>query len=179
MLLDMILEDEVYKIGYISKTHGLNGEVNFHFTDDIFDLIESPYLLIRIDGIIVPLYLESYRFRSDEIAIVKFEGFNNAKKSQRLAGCDVLFERSKTTESESEELSLDYFVGFTLVDSPNNIVGKIIDVDTSTENYLFIVEDKNGNEVLIPVHDELIVEINHQSHKLIMSLPQGLLMGDL
>ena len=178
MLIDMILEDEVYKIGYISKTHGLNGEVNFHFTDDIFDLIESPYLLIRIDGIIVPIYMESYRFRSDEVAIVKFEGFNSSEKSQRLVGCDVLFERSKATESESEEFSLDYFVGFTLIDLPDKTVGKIIDVDTSTENYLFIVEDNNGNEILIPAHDELIVDINNQSHLLKMSLPQGLLFDN-
>ena len=174
----MILESDVYKIGYISKTHGLNGEVNFHFTDDIFDLVDSPYLLIKTDGIIVPFYMESYRFRSDEVAIVKFESFDSAEKSQRLVGCDVLFERSKATEREPEELSLDYLVGFTVIDSPDKIIGKIVDVDTSTENYLFIVEDRNGDEIFIPAHDELIVEINHQSNSLIMSLPKGLVMDN-
>ena len=36
----MIREDEVYKIGMLTKTHGVSGELNMAFTDDVFDRVE-------------------------------------------------------------------------------------------------------------------------------------------
>ena len=172
----MILEEDVYKIGYISKAHGLHGEVNFHFTDDVFDTTECPYLLIKIDGIIVPFFMESYRFRSDNAAIVKFLDFDSLEKSQRFVGCDVMFERRLASESsESDELSLDFFIGYTVITEKDGEVGKIIDIDTNTENYLFIVEGSDGKERYIPAQESFITTIDHDSKLLEMDLPDGLL----
>ncbi len=171
----MISEEEVYKIGYIGKTHGLQGEVNFHFTDDVFDTSDSPYLLIRIDGIIVPFFIDSYRFRSDSSAIVKFCGFDSVEKSQRLSGCDVLFERSKATSSDSEELSLDFFIGYRVLTESDGVIGEIVDVDTNTENYLFIIQGLDGTERYIPAQDSFITDIDHSEKSIHMDLPDGLL----
>lgn len=171
----MILDEDVYKIGYISKTHGLHGEVNFHFTDDVFDIAGLNYLLIRVDGIIVPFFMDSYRFRSDDVALVKLIGFDSVEKSQRLVGCDVVFERRIAEESSSEELSLDYFIGYNLVNMPNISVGKIIDIDTQTENYLFLVNSDDGKEYYIPIQDSLIDSIDHSKKTLYMNLPDGIL----
>jgi len=172
----MILEDDVYKIGYISKPHGLHGEVNFHFTDDVFDTTDCPYLLIKIDGIIVPFFMDSYRFRSENVAIVKFLDFDSLEKSQRFVGCDVLFERKLATfSSESDELSLDFFIGYKIVTNGDGEIGTIVDIDTNTENYLFIVEGKEGKEYYIPAQDTFIESIDHVAKTLEMSLPDGLL----
>ena len=169
----MISEDSVYKIGYISKTHGLRGEVNFHFTDDIFDVTSSSYLLIRVEGIIVPFFIESLRFRSDTSAIVKFEDIDSSDDAQMLVGNDVLFERSKAVETDTEELTLQYFIGFTLFDDHGNRKGEITDVDDQTENWLFHVTDDNGNIHFIPANDDLIQSINHEEKQIEMFLPEG------
>lgn len=171
----MIKDEDVYKIGYISKTHGLHGEVDFHFTDDIFDATESEYLLIRVDGIIVPFYIESCRFRSDTVAIVKFEDLDTAEQSQRLVGCDVCFERSKAAEADQEEVSITYFIGFTVTDTDGAEIGVITDVDTQTENWLFSVETPDERTIYIPVHEEFIQDIDHEHKRLQMDLPDGLL----
>ena len=54
----MIKQEEVYKIGRIGKPHGINGEVHFLFDDDVFDRVESEYLILDIDGILVPFFME-------------------------------------------------------------------------------------------------------------------------
>lgn len=69
----MIKEDEVYKIGRIGKPHGISGEVTLRFSDDVFDRVDADYLVLMVDGILVPFFIEEYRFRSDEVALVKFE----------------------------------------------------------------------------------------------------------
>jgi 16S rRNA processing protein RimM len=68
----MIKQEDVFKIGRLGKPHGVNGEVSFMFDDDIFDRADSDYLILEIDGILVPFYYEEYRFHGNETALVKF-----------------------------------------------------------------------------------------------------------
>ncbi len=70
----MIKKEEVYKIGLFNKPHGIHGELQFTFTDDIFDRVDCDYLICLLDGIFVPFFIEEYRFRSDSTALVKLEG---------------------------------------------------------------------------------------------------------
>ena len=70
----MIKKEEVYKIGLFNKPHGIHGELQFTFTDDIFDRVDCDYLVCLLDGIFVPFFMEEYRFRSDSTALVKLEG---------------------------------------------------------------------------------------------------------
>ena len=67
----MIKKEEVYKIGRIGKPHGVHGELQLQFSDDVFDAVDADYLVLDIDGILVPFFMEEYRFRSDEIALMK------------------------------------------------------------------------------------------------------------
>ena len=41
----MIKKEEVYKIGLFNKPHGIHGELQFTFTDDIFDRVDCDYLI--------------------------------------------------------------------------------------------------------------------------------------
>ena len=70
----MIKKESVYKIGKIGKPHGVDGEVSFHFDDDIFDRVVADYLILEIDGILVPFFLDEYRFKNDETALVLMPG---------------------------------------------------------------------------------------------------------
>ncbi len=171
----MIQRDDVYKIGQITKTHGLKGEVVFNFVDDIFDRVDSDYLICDMDDILVPFFIEEYRFRSDTSALVKFEDMDTADAAQRLHGVDVYFEKSRMMESGEEELSLSFFIGYTLMDTDGTLVGKVTAVDDKTENWLFVVERPDGSEALIPAHEEIIVSYDYDKEIITMDLPIGLL----
>ena len=66
----MIKREEVYKIGVLGKPHGVKGEMQFRFTDDVFDQCDADYLVLDMEGILVPFFMEEYRFRSDEVALM-------------------------------------------------------------------------------------------------------------
>ena len=78
----MIRESEVFKIGVITKTHGVNGEVAFLFTDDVFDRVDCDYLICKLDGILVPFFFEEYRFKNDNTALFKFQRLDSAESVQ-------------------------------------------------------------------------------------------------
>ena len=54
----MIRKKDVYKIGTVGKAHGLKGEVTIHIDDDVFDRTETEYLILEIDGILVPFFMD-------------------------------------------------------------------------------------------------------------------------
>ena len=164
-------ESEVYKIGQIGRTHGVKGEVTFNFTDDVWDRAESEYLFLRVDGILVPFFLEEYRFRSDSTALVKFLDYDSANDVQFLVGSEVFFPHTLTPEmGEDEEYSWRYFTGFTLFDEATGLIGNIDSVNDSTQNVLFQVGER-----LIPAAEEWIKDINHKERTIHMALPEGLL----
>ena len=78
----MIKQEDVYKIGRLGKTHGVKGEVSFQFDDDIFDRVDAEYLVLEIDGILVPFFMEEYRFRSDTVCLVKFCDIDTQQRAQ-------------------------------------------------------------------------------------------------
>ena len=172
----MIRNDEVYQIGHITKAHALKGEGNCMFTDDIFDRIDADYLICEVDGILVPFYIEEYRFRSDSTALVKFADLDSSDAVQFLIGCDVYFEKRLMDESDEDDVALNYFIGFKMVDEDNGKeIGTISDIDDKTENWLFIVETPEGNELMIPAHEEFIAEIKQEEKVMLMDLPIGLI----
>ena len=167
----MIKREDVYKIGRLGKAHGVKGEVSFQFDDDIFDTTDADYLILEIDGILVPFFMEEYRFRNDSLALVKFCDVDTQQRASELTGCDVYFPRTLAEESEGQ-LSLSSLVGFDIVEASNSkVVGKIATIDDTTQNILFELEDGR----LIPASDELITNIDTNRQQIIMQIPTGLL----
>ena len=167
----MIKKEEVYKIGRIGKAHGVKGEVSFNFDDDVFDRVEAEYLILEVDGILVPFFMEEYRFRSDSTALVKFEDIDTQERARELTNCDVYFPRD-LADDEEEVLTYSFLVGFDIIDAnTDKKVGTIASIDESTLNILFELEDGT----LIPASEELITDIDKNNKKITIALPEGIL----
>lgn len=175
-LNNMIRTEEVYKIGKIGKPHGVKGEVSLMFSDDVFDRVDADYLVLMVDGILVPFFFEEYRFKSGETALVKFCDIDIKEQAQELTGCDVFFPK-KFSDRDENELTWDKLEGFEILNADDNDsrIGTLSYVDDATENVLFSVEKPDGNEVLIPASDEFIISVDAENRKIRVSLPEGLL----
>ena len=170
----MIKQEDVYQIGRMGKAHGLKGEINLQFTDDVWDRAEADHIICLVDGILVPFFLEEYRFRSDDLAIIKFEGVDTAEEARPLVNCYVFFPKSQTTDDEG--MSLSQLTGFHVIDaSTQHDVGTVTSVDTSTANTLIEVETADGERRLIPLAEELIAGFDPQQQHITLHIPEGLL----
>ncbi|MBO4984662.1 MAG: 16S rRNA processing protein RimM [Bacteroides sp.] len=174
----MIRKEEVYKIGIFNKPHGIHGELQFTFTDDVFDRTEAEYVICLMDGIFVPFFIEEYRFRSDSSALMKLEGVDTAETARKFTNTEVYFPKTLADTDNPEELTWDFFVGFRIEETHHGKLGDVVAVDNSTINTLFIVEKSDGTELLIPAQEEFILDIDQTGHAITMELPEGLLQLD-
>jgi 16S rRNA processing protein RimM len=167
----MIKQEDVYRIGRLGKPHGVKGEVSLQFSDDVFDRVEAEYLVLEIEGILVPFFMEEYRFRSAETALVKFCDIDTQEQASQLTGSSVYFPRS-LSDGGGENLSWAEIVGYSLADAATGIaVGRIASVDDATANVLFELEDGK----LIPASEELITAVDKEKKIIEIELPEGLL----
>lgn len=168
----MIKEQEVYKIGLIGKAHGVKGELSIQIDDDVFDRVDAEYLVLKLDGIFVPFFMEEYRFKSDSVALVKFEGVDTQERARELTGVEVYFPRELAEQDEEAELSYAALVGYTLIDNNSGKpVGTIAYVDEQTINIMFELEDGR----LIPASEELIVDVDQKNRTITLDIPEGIL----
>ena len=169
----MIRKEEVFKIGVINKPHGVKGEVSFTFTDDIFDRVDCDYLILLMDGILVPFFMEEYRFRSDHVALVKFEDIDTAEEARRFTNVEVYFPK-KFMDEQEDVTSWNFFIGFRVEDVHHGYLGEITDVDDTTINVLFSIE-KDGEELLLPAHEEFIIDLDRKKKVMKVDVPDGLI----
>ena len=172
----MILFDDLFPIGQLQKPHGINGEISFLFTTDVFDREDIAYFVLQIDGIFVPFFIDEYRFKTNETALLKFDGVDSELQSRELSGLTVYLPKSLLGKVEDAEIELDYFVGFELIDKQAGRIGEVAEIDQTTENALFVVLKEDNEELLIPVGDDYILQIDHENKKICVELPEGLLM---
>ncbi len=172
----MIRKEEVFKIGQFAKPHGVKGEISLVTGCDLFDTVDDPYVVCEIDGILVPFFIEEYRYKSDTVMLVKLEGVDNEKSAREFSGREVFFPLKYVEDEDClvGDMSWDGFVGYTVVDERHGTLGRITDVDDTTLNVLFQI-DHGGSELLLPAAEELIVSVSHDDKTLRVSVPEGLL----
>ncbi|MDR0370666.1 MAG: ribosome maturation factor RimM [Prevotellaceae bacterium] len=171
----MIRFEDVFPTGKIIKPHGIEGEMLFEFKTAVFDTENAEYLLFDMDGILVPFFIESYRFISEKAALMHLEDVDTDEKARIFSGKTVYLPNDFLEKIHPEDVGADYFIGFDIADEYGRKLGTVIEIDESTQNMLFVLRTENGSELLIPANDDLVRKIDHDNSMLYLKLPEGLL----
>ncbi|MDR0349467.1 MAG: ribosome maturation factor RimM [Tannerella sp.] len=170
----MIKKEELFEIGYFTKPHGIKGELSLHTKfSDVFEGVDDPYLVCELDGILVPFFLEACRFKGSSVILVKLETVNNEIQARKFSNKSVYCPLIMQKETPDEKQSWRFFTGYKLEDDSTGISGEITDVDESTINTLFKV-DYQGKELVVPIAADLIISVDKEDRRLIVTLPEGL-----
>ncbi|MDR1678555.1 MAG: ribosome maturation factor RimM [Prevotellaceae bacterium] len=174
----MITNEEITAVGFVAKPHGIKGELSVSFDRFPFDEDETPAFIFEMDGIFVPFFIESFRFKTDTTALYKFEGIDNEEQARTLSGKTIYIHNQYLIDNEEDDDNIRRYIGYGIEDNFNGNLGKITDIEDSTKNVLFVVNNK-GNELLIPAADYYITEIDNENKIIHVSLPDGLVDMDL
>ncbi len=173
----MISRSDIQPVGKFLKPHGINGEIAvMHDSDDI-DFNDYSCVITDVDGIFVPFFLKSIRHKGADTDLFSIEGISDESKAGRLSNKTVYVLRSEIPSEENEEDDGFYaedLIGHTVILAGNKKLGKIIGIEDTTANYLFIVETPDGKKLLIPVADEFVSGIDSEHQEIEMDLPKGL-----
>ena len=171
----MITFDEVFKIGKMGRPHGIKGEISMYFTDDVFDSVDADYLVCNIDGILVPFFMESWSFKGSDTAIIKCENLDCEDDVRILQNSDVYFPKTLASKRDDSFCSWQSFTGFRASDTRAGSLGVITRIDDSSANILLEITTDNGQDLLLPIHPDLVADFDMRQRTLTLNLPEGLL----
>lgn len=175
----MITESEIIEIGKLGKPHGINGEINAYLNEDI-DIERLDRIVLEIEGIFVPFFIESVRTKRIDTVIMHIDGINDELHASELTHHLIYVLKADNIiladeHDDDEGMYAADLTGYTILSKTGTLIGRITDVDLSTENALFLVERPDMTNIYIPISDEMIDDIDSESRHLIMTLPEGLL----
>lgn len=161
-------------LGKITKINGFEGAVTVRTDRNFSDKlppIESVFL--EIEGRPVPFFVEHLEEFNDGSIRLIFKDYNSYEKIKEFAGCNVLLplkDKEQPVNSNSEDLT-----GFSLFSENDLYIGSVTRIIKNPGQWLLQVCGSNGNEILVPLHEDLIVEIDKERKKIFLTIPDGLL----
>ena len=171
----MTVED-CYQLGYIIKPHGLKGEVQILLDVDYpaeYKTLESVF--VQQGQQLVPFFIKAISLNADK-AIVSFEDMNSLEMAQSVKGCALYLPLSTLPEREEGDFYFHELVGLELIDAnTGDAVGEIMNVLEAGPQTLLAVKHKTEKEILIPLTDELVSNIDKEAGQIHMLIPSGLI----
>ena len=169
------MKQDFFEIGKIVKTHGIHGELIIEVRNPEFieNIKESVFL--EIDGILVPFFIAEIKTRGAERARVKFDWVDSETQAKKLNSCSVFASSKDITISDIDfENNFDLLKGFIVSDTIYGELGTIDYIIESDSNPLISVTYKE-QEILIPIHPDLIKKFNQQQKTILIECPKGLI----
>ena len=163
---------ELTYIGTVIATHGVKGEIQCNIQNAIFDEIELEYFVIEIDKTYIPFFIEEYRWKSNTTLLIKFADIDDQQEAAQLIQHDIYIPTILCPGKNALDINPNQLNGYIVEDIKSGIIGKITNIDFITpENAILLLD----NDLVIPLHPNLVKEIKEKSKTIIMELPDGLI----
>ena len=166
----MIEQNELVRIGTMRRPHGKSGELQCQMDNAYWDEADADFLILLLDGIFVPFRVEDWRGKGADSLIFRLKGVDTEAKALRLVNAEAYMLRRDLDEEAEEMMTWQDLKGYEVLNEAHEMQGRVAAVDESTINTLLELEDGR----LLPVHEDLIIEIDEPQKRIILDLPEGL-----
>jgi 16S rRNA processing protein RimM len=166
--------DQCFQLGVVLKPHGLKGELYISLdTDYPEDYQEMESVFMLQNGKLVPFFIEHIQLKNKE-ALVKFEDVEDKEGALSLRGNTLHLPLTDLPELTGNQFYFHEIDGFKIEDTEKGMLGIVKEVFEAGHQDLIGMEYQ-GKEVLIPINDEVILDVDRNNKLLRVSLPEGLL----
>ena len=166
--------EEAFYVGYITKTKGLKGEVQLFFEYEDPELLELDILFADINGKMVPFFVSSYKLHTNGTGNFYFDDVDHIDKAQVLVKKKMYLPLSKMPDRSEEDFHYSDLKGYLVFDEVHGELGEIIEINEYPQQFVATVSYRD-KEILFPLNEDMIVEIDEEEATLLVELPEGLL----
>jgi 16S rRNA processing protein RimM len=168
-------KEDCFYLGKIAKKFSFKGEVLAYLDTDEPELYENmESVFVDINNNLIPFFIETSSLHKNDFLRIKFEDMNSEADAEEILNCPIYLPLKMLPKLTGNKFYFHEVIGFEVEDKRLGIVGKIASINDSTAQPLFEVL-KGDTEILIPMIDHFLVEIDRKNKKVKMDLPEGLI----
>ena len=166
--------EDLLKVGVITTTHGVRGEVKVFPTTDPERFLDLEYVILDAGREMKKLEIRNVKFFK-KLVILKFDGIDNINDIEIYTKCDLLVTRDNAVKCEPGEYFICDLIGLTVVTDEGNTLGKLTDVIETGANNVYEVTAPGGRVYYLPVIDECILAHDLDNKTVTVHVLKGLL----
>ena len=167
--------EQFLRVGVISSTHGIRGEVKVYPTTD------DPERFLDLDEVILDtgrehkiLEIEGVKFFKNQV-ILKFKGYDNINDIEKYLKKDLLVDREHAVELGENENFIADLIDMEVVTDEGKVLGTLTDVIETCANDVYAVKTPEGKEILLPAIRDCILDVNVDEKRMTVHVMEGLL----
>lgn len=167
--------EELFRVGVISNTHGIRGEVKVYpTTDNVRRFDDLKEVILDTGKEQLNLHVTSVKYFKNMV-ILKFKEFDNINDIIPYNGMDLLVTRENAIPLEDGEYYIADIIGSKVITDEDKILGTLTDVLQTGANDVYVVKTKDGKEVLLPSIEECILDRDIENKIVKVHIMKGLL----
>lgn len=166
---------DCFFIGTIVSKFSFKGEVLVKLDSDdpeIYENMESVF--VALGGKPVPFFIEKCSLHKSDLLRIKFEDVSSEADAEALMKHKLYLPLSFLPKLSGNQFYFHEVIGFTVKDVHYGEVGTIVGVNDTTSQALFEIE-RDGKQILIPMNDDFLVEVNRKNKTIVVQTPEGLI----
>ena len=168
-------KEDCFYLGKIVKKYSFKGELLVNLDTDqpqIYTNIKS--LFLDINNRLIPYFIKESQLHKSNLLRIKLEDINTESEAKELIRKKVYLPLNLLPKLVGNTFYYHEVLGFEIWDKDLGKVGILKGVNDQSSQALFEIE-RNGIEVLIPVHDEFIITIDRNKKIITVKTPPGLI----
>ena len=178
-LIRVFMMEKLLKVGVISSTHGLKGEVKvFPTTDDVKRFRQLKEVLLDAGDEKTVLQIEQVKFFK-QFVILKFKGIDDIEDVQKYKGKDLLVTRENAVELKKDEYFIADLIGVSVISDDNSLRGILKDVIQTGANDVYVIDLEDGRQLLLPAIKECVLMVDLDENIMKIHVLDGLLDNEV
>lgn len=167
--------EEFLKVGIVSSTHGVRGEVKvFPTTDDVKRFKKLKKVFMDYQGQRQPVEIEGVKFFK-QFAILKLKGIDSLNDVECYRGCELYVERKDAVPLKKDEYYIADLIGMQVYTTDGKRFGELTDVMETGANDVYVIASEEYGEVLVPAIKDCIREVDVEKQSMVIHLLEGLI----
>ncbi len=166
---------DFFLLGYITKTHGLNGGLTLALdVDDPSDYMELDGVFVKMKRDLIPHMITHMEHVKKNIFTIFFEDIEAIDQAKTFVNKECYLPIELLPKLDGTKFYYHEIVGYNVVDAnygDAGIIEKVLDLPRQA----LIQSNKDGKEILIPITDDIIKKVDRKNKVLGVEAPEGLI----
>lgn len=162
------------EVAYFLKTFGLKGQLKVSLIDNVdLDFNDVDVIFVKDKGQHIPYFIESHSDKRGEI-ILKLEDIDSPESAKKLCKQEIYIDAATTSKAADFHNNPNILKGYQAYKG-NQLLGTLNRLETYPQQVMAFITTAENGEIMIPLNDEFIVEIDQDKGAIYFELPDGLI----
>ncbi|MBL4592537.1 MAG: 16S rRNA processing protein RimM [Flavobacteriales bacterium] len=129
----------------------------------------------KTDSSLVPFFITKSQFQNNGTLRIKLDDIDDIAAAKKLSGKGIYIPNSTLPTLSGNQFYHHEVNNFKIIDTNHGEVGQLYQILNHPKQAIFEVVNTDGKEILIPVADDIIVNVDRTNKTIEVTTPDGLI----